>query len=109
MFVLGLFSMMSCSNSSTDDLIDPIDTTNITYTGNIKTIIDTNCVNCHGNPLQNNAPFPITTYDELVTAINTTPVISRMTNASNPMPPSGVLPSTTVALINQWIMNDFPE
>ena len=106
---LSVFSLTSCSNSSTEDFVDTDITKNATYKGAIKTIIDTNCVNCHANPPRNGAQFPMTTYEELVAAANTFPIIARMTNASNPMPPSGLLPAPTVELVNKWITNGFPE
>lgn len=107
LFLTGF--MISCSNNSEDDLTDIPDTDAVTYTANIKTLIDDNCVGCHGNPLANGAPFPMTNYDELVEAAKNKNIIGRMSSTSNPMPPSGTLPSSTVDLVKKWIEDGFPE
>ncbi|WP_242085149.1 hypothetical protein [Aestuariivivens sediminis] len=106
-FILSLvFLIWGCSSSSTDDLTnnpdpdpDP-DPDPITYNADIASIISSNCIGCHGNPPTQNAPFSLTTYNEVKTRVNT--IISRINNTTNPMPPTGLMPQTNRDLIQQW-------
>ena len=112
-YLLCLVLFLSCSNDSESDLIEmnnPSDP--ITYNGNIKAIIDSNCLACHSNPTTNGAPFPLVTYDQvLVRAQNGQLLrsISRQTGEAVAMPPSGRLPQNTINTIEQWINDGAPE
>ncbi len=61
------FFMYSCS-SDDDSTPDPDPVTKITYTKNIKTIIDGNCLGCHGTDVQNGASKSLTNYTEVKAA-----------------------------------------
>lgn len=98
------FILLSCTNASHEDLHDheeenPNPTT-ITYTDDIASIMSSNCTSCHGNPPTQNAPFSLTTYNQVQSRINS--IISRINNASNPMPTTGLMPQATRDLIQQW-------
>ena len=107
---MGLVMVMlvfvySCSSDSEDDLMDPVVTGKITYDEHIKPAIAANCLGCHGNPTANNAPFSLTTYDE---------VKSRATGIFNAistgiMPPSGKLPQATIDAVDQWVKDGLLE
>lgn len=99
--------IFNCSNDSHDDLSNDEGTnpgpTIVTYEGEIKSIIDTNCTQCHGSTPTNNAPFSLTTYNQVKDKIDR--IIARANNASNPMPPAsagGQLSANLRALIQQW-------
>lgn len=109
--IITLF--FSCSNNNSDDLQDapepedpidnPIDNPNsalITYNDDVKSIIDGTCIRCHGTTLTNGAPFSITTFDEAKTNIDI--ITSRINNASNPMPPTGLMSQSNRDIIAQW-------
>jgi len=57
------FFIFSCSSDDDDPTPDPV--TKVTYTKNIKTIIDGNCLTCHGAEVENGASKSLTTYAEV--------------------------------------------
>ena len=63
------FFIVGCSYESTSDLIDlkPI-SENITFTRDVKTIIDANCIECHAN-LPIYAPMSLTIYQNVKDAM----------------------------------------
>lgn len=76
-------------------------TTKLTYTQDIAPIISSNCFNCHGSPTRNGAPFSLTTYSAVNTRASS--MDSRMNNASNPMPTSGLISQDLRDRFKQWI------
>lgn len=104
MYVLSLL-VFSCSSSSSDDLNpqpdpDPNPTVKVTYNDDIASIISNNCTQCHGNPPTQNAPFSLTTFSSVQSKVNT--ILSRINNASNPMPPTGLMSQSLRDQIQQW-------
>ena len=97
--LLLIFMISSCASGSDDVIIEPpID---VTYTGNVKTIIDSKCLFCHTNPPVNNAPMSLTTYDEVKSAVMTRGLIGRVESGS--MPPTGTdLTAAQVQAIKDW-------
>ena len=106
-----LFGLLAfnCSNTSGNDLIpqeqqppaqNPDPTTNVTYTNTIKSIMTNNCVACHGNPPSGGAPTSYTTYTQVKNDIDR--IIQAINSSSNPMPPTGLMPSQTRSLFTQW-------
>ena len=64
--VLGLFLLNSCYYDSEEELYGTCNTTNITYSQNITNIfLNNSCMNCHGNPTSNGAPFSLVTYADV--------------------------------------------
>ena len=106
--LMGSLLIINCSSTGGDDLVgtdptpnpDPDTTTKITYDANIKSIISNNCNSCHGNPPTNGAPTSYTTFSQV--SGNVDGILSRINNASSPMPPQGLMPQSTRALIQQW-------
>lgn len=98
--LLLIFIISSCASGSDDVIIEPpID--DVTYTGNIKTIIDSKCLFCHTSPPVNNAPMSLTTYDEVKSAVMTRGLIGRVESGS--MPPTGTdLTAAQVQAIKDW-------
>lgn len=90
-------------------LIEPV-TETITYTNNIKTIIDNNCLNCHG---QNNYNFiggiPLFIYSQVKTSAKSGTLIPRINDAANPMPQGGLLLPENRAIIEKWKTDGFLE
>ena len=103
-FVL-LYGITSCS--SDDDIVEPHIDNGVYYTGNIKTIIDNNCLSCHGSPVANSAPMMLVSRDQVEDAIKTRNLIGRVENGSMP---NGNLPDLTadeVQAIKDWEANKF--
>ena len=99
--VLCIVIFGSCS-SDDDNMsnMEPNDETKITYSMNIKSIIETNCNSCHGNPTTNGAPVSLTTYTNVKSAVQNSSLVSRVVDGS--MPPSYNLTSTQIDLIKKW-------
>jgi hypothetical protein len=105
--IISLFSIISCTNHSEIDLIESIPEIDlITYDEHVKTIIDNNCIFCHGNPPTNGAPNALTTYDNVKSAVDNANLISRISALSGEpgaMPFGGPrLPQNLIDLIIQW-------
>ncbi|MBD0832296.1 hypothetical protein [Aestuariibaculum sediminum] len=105
--ILTLF-MFNCSSSSDDDTTsqpdptpDPEPTEKITYEANIKSIMSSNCISCHGSTPSNNAPMSLTTYTQVKNYIDG--IIDRINRTgAGKMPPSGTLSTNSKNLIQQW-------
>jgi mono/diheme cytochrome c family protein len=99
--------MFNCSSSSSDDLSnqnpdpDPDPMVKVTYDADIKTIIDNNCIQCHGNP-PNPGPTSYTTYTQVKNGVETGNILARINSASNPMPQSGLMSQSLRDKIQQW-------
>lgn len=105
---IALF-VFSCSSNSDDDVTaqpdpdpDPTPSEKVTYNADIKSIITSNCISCHGSTPTNSAPMSLTTYTQVKNYINT--IITRVNSTSNPMPPSPNAPLSTTNknLIQKW-------
>ncbi|TXG39329.1 c-type cytochrome [Seonamhaeicola maritimus] len=94
--------LFACSSSSSDDLSnpDPDPIEKVTYKDNVKAIIDSNCLNCHGNPT-NGPSNSLNTYDLVKNDVDK--IIDRINRTgAGKMPPSGNLSNSAKALIQQW-------
>ncbi|WGD34951.1 hypothetical protein [Olleya sp. YS] len=101
-------TIFSCSNNSEDDLIDttPIpEGQKVTYTADIKSIMDNNCTSCHSNPPVNGAPNSLMTFQDVSNQANT--VLNRISLQSGEggAMPLGAprLPQASIDLFQQWI------
>jgi uncharacterized membrane protein len=110
--LLTTILIISCTNDSESDLINPTPVA-ITYTNEIKSVIDNNCTFCHGNIPTNGAPMSLTTYLLVKDAINNRGLIdriSRVQGAQGMMPNGGTrLPQNTINSISQWKNEGFIE
>lgn len=116
-----LLTALGCSSSDNNEGVmvpDPTDDGNngndpdpgsISYAADIRPIIQSNCVSCHGDPPTNSAPMKLTTLDDLKDAAENRGLLGRLNSSTNPMPPSGMLPAATRKLIEDWIDLGFPE
>jgi uncharacterized membrane protein len=105
---------LGCANDSESDLVDnsPNNGT-VTYTGTVKSIIDNNCISCHGNPPTQSAPMSLTTYANVMDAVANKNLIGRISlNNGDPslMPKNGLrLPQNQIDAITQWKNNNYPQ
>ncbi len=112
LLLLGLsFFMFHCTSTSTEeeemeDMMagDDDNEDAVTYTADVKTIFDTNCAvsGCHVSP-NPRAGLLLSTYDAVVDGVQNRGLITRINNASNPMPASGLLDQELRSLIDQWV------
>lgn len=103
---------LSCSNNSSDDLLD-VNTATVTYNNQVKNIITANCLFCHTDPPVNFAPMRLTTYEDVKNAVLTRGLIDRISRAqgvSGMMPSGGTrLPQTLINQLITWQNEGFPE
>jgi len=99
-----LFVITSCSSGSEDTIINPPNG-DVTYAGNIKSIIDGACLNCHTDPLANGAPMPLLTLANVQEAVQNRGLIGRVENGT--MPPNGSLSAAQVQAIKDWETGGF--
>jgi len=110
-----LFLIISaCSNDSEDDLTNEMENQDpITYTANIKAIIDNNCLNCHTDPPTNGAPIPLVNYTQVRNAAENGQLINRIerqAGASGAMPAGGPrLPQNLIDMVIAWGDDGFVE
>ncbi len=79
------------------------------YCADVKPVITTKCATCHGSPLQNGAPFPLTTYAEVSSHLER--IKFRINLEAGQMPPANQ-PQLTAAektLITGWIDKGAPQ
>ena len=98
--------LTSCSNDSEADLIESQNLNTVTYTNFAKSIIDNNCLSCHGATPSNGAPMSLNSYSLVKDAVINRGLldrISRTQGASGMMPSGGTrLPQTTINSMNKW-------
>nr|WP_315196715.1 cytochrome c [uncultured Flavobacterium sp.] len=113
-------AVISCSSGGDDSPTPPVVTpptsgggsgtvTNPTYTANIKSIIDGNCVSCHSAGGQNSA-VPLQTYAQV--SGKSSLIKTRIEKpAGDPlvMPKGGKLSQANIDLINKWITDGMPN
>jgi hypothetical protein len=69
--LMFFFILSGCYYDSEDELYGTCETTNVTYSQTITAIIHNYaCLNCHGNPTSNGAPFSLDTYTGVKAAVD---------------------------------------
>ncbi len=109
---LLILVLTACSKSSDDSEMDPDQDpvgNAINYQDDIRPIMSANCVSCHGNPPTSNAPMPLTTYNDVRSAVETRGLLSRINSTTNPMPPNGRMPASARQIIEDWANQGFLE
>lgn len=115
--MLLISGLMGCSSSDNSEGVPNEESNNnggtnamdLTYTSDIRPIIQSNCLSCHGNPPTNNAPMSLTTYALVKSAVENRGLVNRINSSVNPMPPDGRMPSATRQMITDWVNQGLPE
>ncbi|RPE00006.1 hypothetical protein EGM88_01725 [Aureibaculum marinum] len=105
-FIISIFTILliSCSSDSDNTIEPPVK--NVTYANDIKSIIDSNCINCHSNPPKSGAPMALVTLENVKEAVESRDLIGRVEDGS--MPPSDEnLTADQIQLIKDWENNSF--
>lgn len=116
MILLAVFT--SCSDSDTVQEIEtptnpnPTNpTTAISYSKDVKSIIDANCISCHSSG--RSAAFrPLTTYAEVKTAVENAGLLNRIQLQSGQqglMPQGGRMSQANIDLIVKWNTDGLKE
>ncbi len=112
-----LIAVLSCQHDpfpAPPDTLNPGDTScnshNLTYNNSIKTIVDNNCINCHGGP-NPQVGLSLETYNQVRDALLNTDLLLRVKNdPSVPvMPPGGKMPDCNIEKIEIWFTNSMPQ
>lgn len=110
--LLSSFLIVSCTNSSPDDLTDNTPITELVkYNTNIAPIIQSQCLQCH-NSAAPSGNLVLEDYTDVRTSTETGSLIDRITrNAGDPlvMPLTGPLPASSINLILQWQTDGYLE
>jgi uncharacterized membrane protein len=99
--------VLSCTTDSTSDLInaEPIPE-QVLFAKDVKSIIDNNCVVCHGATPIPGTNLSLTTYDKVRDAVLNKGLITRITleeGNSSLMPQGGPkLPAGTISIVTKW-------
>ncbi len=112
-FIIMLLTLIGCASASEEDLVEVTELPMlVTYTGEVKSIIDNNCIVCHSNPPENGAPMPLLTYENVKEAVENRGLISRISSQDLGflMPFGGPrLPQNLIDTIIQWEADGFLE
>lgn len=106
--MLSLASLsVGCSDDNPTTLMDDEPNENaITYKQNVKSIIDNNCISCHGAVPTNGAPMSLVTYSQVKNAIQNRGLLNRISlnNGNSLLMPQGGprLPQGTIDIVSQW-------
>ena len=103
-----LISSVLISCSKTEIPVTPDVTEKITYTKNVKSIVDNSCAtsSCH-DAVGPAAGLKLTNYSEVKASAQNGNFHARINNGT--MPPNGALPSATTAIINKWKTDGYLE
>jgi hypothetical protein len=103
--LMSVLVFVSCDSSATQDISAVVE--NPTYNENIAPIMQSKCVSCHSGGDQ--SPN-LETYNEVKEATLNGTVICRIEDSCGEvMPPSGILPSAKIAMINNWVTDGCPQ
>jgi|TARA_B110000879_G_scaffold211742_1_gene305405 hypothetical protein len=106
--ILLFLGLSSCTSAILEDEdTGPIATT-IKYNDDVKNIISANCVSCHGGSSPQ-AGLDLSSYVNVRFAAENGNLLNRINDQVNPMPQSGILPSSTRAVIDQWVADGYLE
>lgn len=104
---------LGCTSDSESDLMHTPSPNTVTYTNTVKSIIDNNCISCHGITPSGGAPMSLTTYQNVKDAVTNKGLIDRISRAqgaSGMMPLGGTrLPQSSIDQITNWKNTGFTQ
>lgn len=98
---IGMMTLESCG-------VDEPVMEDTTYTGDVKAIIDGNCIGCHSGNTPS-ADMDLTTYANVRAIAETDTLVMRINDVTMPMPPTGLLPQADRTTIENWVDGGFKE
>jgi hypothetical protein len=108
LIVTMFIGLSSCTSETLEDEdIEPIVTT-IKYNDDVRNITSANCVSCHGGSSPQ-AGLDLSSYVNVRSAVENGNLLNRINSQSSPMPPSGILSSSTRAVVDQWVTDGYLE
>jgi hypothetical protein len=106
-FIIAICFVFSCESNTYEEISGEIE--NPTYTLNVKSIIDNNCLSCHSS---SGGEFPtMETYLQVKDVAQNGNMICRIDDQScgSVMPQSGRMPQTKINTIKKWTNNGCPN
>ncbi len=106
-FIIAIGFVFSCESNTYEEISGEIE--NPTYTLNVKSIIDNNCLSCHSS---SGGEFPtMETYLQVKNVAQNGNMICRIDDQScgSVMPQSGRMPQTKINTIKKWTNNGCPN
>ena len=98
-----ILSLCGCESSTYESLQEPaVIIEKATYSVNVKSIIDQNCIGCHSS---GGSLIPLETYDQVKDAVLNSDLldrIQRQNGMSGQMPKAGRMPQDKINTILQW-------
>lgn len=105
--ILGCYIIYSCESSTYEEIAVTVE--NPTYTSRVKSIIDNNCISCHGT---NGPQVPtMVTYAQVRDVAENGDMICRIDDQScGPvMPQTGRMPQSNIDAIKKWAADGYPN
>jgi mono/diheme cytochrome c family protein len=102
------FLMFNCTSAILEDEEIAPPPMTVKYNDEVKNITSANCVSCHGGSTPQ-AGLDLSSYVNVRSAVENGNLLNRINNQANPMPPSGILSSSTRALVDQWVADGYLE
>lgn len=110
-FVALMATFQSCTTAIIDEgnvaELPPIERT-ITYDTDVQTIMFNRCVTCHGGNAPQNG-LDLSTYQNTRFSAEMGSLIQRMNDATNPMPPNGLVSPELRQIMDKWVSDGFLE
>lgn len=110
-FIGILFLVLIISSCVTENRQDLFETPQeVSFSGDVQPLIQTNCVSCHSQPSPN-GNVPLENYDDIKAAGTNGSLLNALKgeNGVSVMPPTGSLPADQIALIETWINDGMPN
>jgi len=99
-FIIVSCLAISCSYNKQELIVEPVFPAVITYTSHIKSMVDNNCVSCHGNL----GGVTLQTYAQVKAKADAGRILARAINGSGgPMPQSGLMSQTNLDTLQMWL------
>ncbi|WP_339756601.1 hypothetical protein [uncultured Winogradskyella sp.] len=106
---------ITLSQSCTTAIIDegtveelpPLNRT-VTYQSDVQNIMFNRCITCHGGSAPQSG-LDLSTYQNTRFSAEMGSLIQRMNNATNPMPPNGLVSPELRQIMDKWVTDGFLE
>ena len=113
LFVLLFFSFLSSCTTKTYNEISAKIPDNPTYIADIKPLVESSCISCHGGSIGQAQYPPLNNYQQVKTATDVAQggqIICRIEDACGlVMPLTGKLPQSKIDLVKKWASTGFIE
>jgi hypothetical protein len=111
--MLGITLFFTSCYYDKEDLLyagSKCDTSNVKFSVQINTILNSGCITCHGGTAANGGGIKLGTYADVKTYADNGLLLNAVSRTINPMPKGGSrLSDCRIAEISTWIRNKAPN